>query len=201
MWLCIDDLTRKYEVNMLAKQTEAEFVQAAAHGDAEAYEQLVRKYRNRLLTAVIQVVRQEVEAEDIVQDAFLAAYTNLLSFRRECSFYTWTYRIAMNLASDRRRRTRPVYSLDECRETTGDGLIDDGEAPDDRMLRAERLAEIQTAVANLDADQQAVLVMRAVGGFDYHTIGTVLGVKVGTVRSRLHRARTKVHTALQHEAC
>jgi RNA polymerase sigma-70 factor (ECF subfamily) len=182
---------------MLRKQTEAELVQAAARGDGEAYEQLVRKYQDRLFTTVMHMVRRRVEAEDIVQDAFLQAYANLPAFQGKCGFYTWLYRIAMNLALSRRRRARPVFSLEENREAIGEEPADRGEAPPDKMVREERLAEIQAAVANLDADQRAVLVLRAVEGFDYRTIGLVLGLNVGTVRSRLHRARMKVRSALQ----
>ena len=183
---------------MLLNQTESELVQAAARGDREAYEQLVRMYQNRLLSAVTNMVRRSVEAEDIVQDAFLQAYANLRTFEGKCGFYTWIYRIALNLVlSRRRRRTRPVFSLDESRELTGDEPTDRSESAADRMVREESLAEIQAAVANLDADQRDVLVLRAVEGFDYRTIGSVLGLNVGTVRSRLHRARMNVRCALE----
>jgi len=182
---------------MQLDQTEPELVQAAARGDREAYGYLVRKYQERLLAAVMQMVRQRVEAEDIVQDTFLQAYANLRKFEGKCAFYTWIYRIAMNLVLSRRRRARPVLSLDENSGVLADEPTDRSGSPADRIVREENLSEIRMAVANLDEDQRAVLVLRAVEGFDYRTIGSLLGLNVGTVRSRLHRARMSIRCALQ----
>jgi RNA polymerase sigma-70 factor (ECF subfamily) len=175
-------------------------IEAVLGGNREAYGQLVAKYQPRLLRVVTQMVRHHAEAEDLVQEAFLQAYTHLNTFQQKSSFFTWLYRIAVNLVISQRRRKRPAVSLDALRDVAGEEPADRHELPADRLLRLERSTALRAALAKLDADHQDVLVLRAVQGFEYREIGTLLGLKMGTVRSRLHRARLSLRLSLEAAA-
>jgi RNA polymerase sigma-70 factor (ECF subfamily) len=174
--------------------SDSELIDATLRGDRDAYGHLVRRYQDRLFNSMVHTVRCQAEAEDIVQEAFVRAYTKLGTFQGNSSFLTWLYRIAMNVAVTRRRRTHATMSLDVWARSGGPQ--DRSEQPCEELDRRERMAQIQAALAKLDQDQRAVLVLRAIDGWDYQTIAQVLGVNIGTVRSRLHRARRKLRQYL-----
>jgi RNA polymerase sigma-70 factor (ECF subfamily) len=176
---------------------DKELIDATLAGKREAFGQLVQRYQDRLFHSMLQIVRSHEAAEDTVQEAFLRAYKGLGSFQRQSSFYTWLYRIALNLVLTQRRRVRPERPLDGAWEDPSGEPSDLGQQPGDRLVRQERMAQIQDALAKLDQDQRAVLVLRAIEGYDYQTIARVLGLSVGTVRSRLHRARARVRDYLE----
>ena len=160
-------------------------------GDTEAFGLLVRKYQDRLCHSLRQVLGSTHDVEDVVQQAFVQAFVKLETFQRSSSFYTWIYHIAMNTALTLRRRTavRAVRIVD------ADGQVrdvaDPGPAPDGRLDQQERAAQVQAALATLAEEQRAVLVLREIDGLDYEAIGEVLAIPVGTVRSRLFRARAQ----------
>lgn len=176
---------------------EVQLIEQALEGDSAAFGQLVRCYQDRLFTSIVHVVGQREEAEDIVQDAFVQALLKLSSFRRDSSFYTWLYRIAFNAAVDRRRTARPEVSIDQAPSGTRADPTDPSDPPTEQMLRTERAAQIQTALSRLSEEFRAVLVLREIDGFDYEAISRVLDVSVGTVRSRLHRARALLREQLR----
>ncbi len=175
---------------------ETELIEQALAGDSSAFGQLVRRYQDRLFTSVVHVVGQREEAEDIVQDAFVQAFLKLNSFRRRSSFYTWLYRIAFNQAFNRRRRARPEISIDQTPSGVRTELADSADAPTEQILRRERAEQIRRALDGLDEEYRSVLVLREIDGFDYAAIAQVLDIKVGTVRSRLHRARALMRDQL-----
>ena len=175
---------------------EGDLVQNAIRGTSEAFGRLVVMYQDRLFTSIIHIVRSHCDAEDIVQDAFVQAYVKLGTFRGGSAFYTWLYRIAINLAISRTRRRRRRLSVEETQEITGHEPPDPGGSPTERLMRAEDAAAIQQALDSLSEDHRAILVMRGVEGFDYETIAKVLGLNPGTVRSRLHRARAQLKRQL-----
>ncbi len=177
---------------------DQQLIEQALHGDTAAYGQLVRRYQDRLFTSLMHVVSSREEAEDVVQEAFVQAMLKLSSFRQDSSFYTWLYRIAVNTALYRQRRRRQEPSVDAVRELPGHELPDPGVDPSDRLMREERATEIQRALSRLAEEYRLVLVMRDVDGFDYQSIARILDVSVGTVRSRLHRARSFMREQLQH---
>jgi RNA polymerase sigma-70 factor (ECF subfamily) len=168
---------------------DAPLIQATLRGDSQAYGQLVEKYQDRLLTALVHVCSSRHEAEDALQDAFVQAYLKLSSFAGGSAFYTWLYRIAFNTAISRRRRRREESSVEQTRELTGEEPQDDGERVDENLLRQERAVQVQKALAKLSDEHRVILVLREVEGCDYEQIAGVLDLPVGTVRSRLHRAR------------
>jgi RNA polymerase sigma-70 factor (ECF subfamily) len=168
---------------------DAPLIQATLRGDSHAYGKLVQKYQDRLLTALVHVCSSRHEAEDALQDAFVQAYLKLASFAGGSAFYTWLYRIAFNTAISRRRRRRDESSVEQNRELTGDEPQDDGEGVDENLLRQERAVQVQKALAKLSDEHRSILVLREVEGCDYDHIADILDLPVGTVRSRLHRAR------------
>ncbi len=161
-------------------------------GDAEAFGALVRRYQDRLYTSMIHVLGNEEDARDIVQDAFVQALSKLDSFARKSSFYTWIYRIAFNLAVNRRKRESRE------REILGDNATHENRSPsaDHEVERRENIQQVQRALALLDEPFRAVLVLREIEQLDYRTIAEILEIEVGTVRSRLHRARVMLRDTL-----
>jgi RNA polymerase sigma-70 factor (ECF subfamily) len=173
-------------------QDDAQLILATRRGEPAAFGQLVRKYQDRLFTALVHVCGGREEAEDTAQDAFVQAYLKLASFEGQSSFYTWLYRIAFNTAISRRRRMRPDVSIDRGRELTGHEPADGSEGAEELLLRQERATMVQQALNQLNAEHRAILVLREMEGCDYDAIAEILELPVGTVRSRLHRARLQL---------
>jgi RNA polymerase sigma-70 factor (ECF subfamily) len=177
-------------------QDDSQLIQAACRGDSIAFGLLVRKYQDRLCTALLHVCGSHDEAEDAAQDAFVQAYLKLTTFAGGSAFYTWLYRIAMNRAISRRRKRRDETSVERTREATGLEPEDEAEQAEERLLREERAGQVQRALAQLSTEHRAILVLREVEGCDYDAIAAILELPVGTVRSRLHRARLQLKEQL-----
>lgn len=161
-------------------------------GEQEAFGQLIHKYQPRLYNAMVHFLRNHAEAEDVVQDAFVLALTKLESFKGNSQFYTWLYRIAHNAAISKLRKKRPTMSLDHGtsdEQSPGFAVPDDGERPGERMEKDEQIQSLMDAVARLSDEHRSILILREMEGMDYEAIAGVLQLPVGTVRSRLHRAR------------
>jgi RNA polymerase sigma-70 factor (ECF subfamily) len=178
-----------------------ELVSRAQQGDQEAFGDLVRSYQDRLFSSLLRVVGSRMDAEDLVQEAFVQAYLNLASFRGHCSFYTWLYRIALNLAYSSARRRQVRKALERTREVSEEIPSDSTASPSERMERAEESERIRRALSALSEEHRVLLVLRGVEGFDYQTIAEVMHLNPGTVRSRLHRARAHFRENLQREDC
>jgi len=176
---------------------DAELVHDARQGNRAAFGQLVLKYQDRLFNAVAYVAGNRQEAEDVVQEAFVQAYVKLSSFGGDSQFFTWLYRIAFNAAVSRRRKKREIASVDTAREVKGDEPLDISEGAGERMLREERAAAIRAGLASLSEEHRAILVLREMEGHDYDAISQILDLPVGTVRSRLHRARLQMREILE----
>ena len=175
---------------------ETELIAATLAGDATAFERLVLRHQDRLFNSVMHVVRAREEAEDVVQDAFIQAYVKLASFQQASSFFTWVYRIAFNTAISRKRKRREETLVDARREQAGIEPTDRGESSDDRVLRDERAEQLHAAMDRLTEDHRAILVLREIEGCDYDAIAEILELPVGTVRSRIHRARMQLREHL-----
>jgi RNA polymerase sigma-70 factor (ECF subfamily) len=173
-----------------------ELIASALRGDSVAFDALVRKYQDRLLSAVIHVSGSRVEAEDVVQEAFVQAYLKLSSFAGGSSFYTWLYRIAFNGAISRRRKRRSSAVLEQTRDLAAHEPADNNEPVGDRLLRHERAIQVRQALAELPDEFRVVLVLREMEGCDYESIARILELPIGTVRSRLHRARLQLKEQL-----
>jgi RNA polymerase sigma-70 factor (ECF subfamily) len=175
---------------------ESHLIDESLHGDSSAFGELVRIHQDRLYNAVANFIGDRTEAEDVVQEAFVQAYLKLASFKRNAAFYTWLYRIAFNTAVSRKRRKRVETSVDQTRENTGSEPIDAGDTPGDRMMRDEQATQVHAALDLLSDEHRAILVLREMDELDYDTIAEILEINIGTVRSRLHRARAQMREKL-----
>jgi RNA polymerase sigma-70 factor, ECF subfamily len=176
---------------------DAQLIDEALAGRSVAFGRLVTKYQDRLYNALVHVVGSAEEAHDVVQDAFVQAFLKLDSFHRSAAFYTWLYRIAFNLAVSRFRKTRPTISVERARELSGEEIAGRDPAPTERLERQERATQVQAALAALDENHRAVLVLREIDGCCYESIAEILDLPIGTVRSRLHRARMELRELLK----
>jgi RNA polymerase sigma-70 factor (ECF subfamily) len=182
-------------------------VTRAAKGDHEAFRVLVERYQDRAYGLALRVMRDEEQAKDVLQDAFLKAYRSLDRFEGRSSFYTWFYRVVMNLCIDAKRR-QPAGRMVEWDETharetpvgTGLDAVDpvrqQGEGPAGDLERAELRETLQRAIEKLPDDARQTLVLREVDGLTYSEIAKLLGIPKGTVMSRLHHARRRLRALL-----
>ena len=184
----------------------------AQHGDRGAYGQIVLLYQDRLYNAVLRLVGDREEARELTQEAFTRGLMKLDSFRGDASPYTWLFRIAVNLAISQLRKVQRarVFSLDRP-GPNGNGRFDSdqaggfadrvagdpADAPAERAERRERDEAVLAALGRLDAEYRAVLVMRDIEGFDYQQMADILGLPLGTLKSRLFRARLALRDELR----
>jgi RNA polymerase sigma-70 factor (ECF subfamily) len=168
-------------------------------GRPEAFGVLVRKYQDRLFNTIVHLLGSREDAQDAVQDAFVRAFQKLPSFQGDSAFYTWLYRIAVNGAlSLRRSDRRPRVSLDQVRETSGHEPVDgsNDSDPTHNLERSERQQLVWDGLRQLSAEHRTVLVLRDIDGHPYEAISEILDCPVGTVRSRLFRARMELRARL-----
>jgi RNA polymerase sigma-70 factor (ECF subfamily) len=184
---------------MTSGRDERTLIEACRAGETEAFGTLVQMYQDRLFPPLLRLTGCADDAADILQDAFLKAFQKLDDFHGESSFYTWVYRIAVNLAlSDKRRNRRAPSSL----TGTGDSaFLDPSDDPDRTdpaapLELAERETIIQAALLELAPEFRAVVVLKDVDGLRYEQIAAILEIPIGTVRSRLHRAREELRNRL-----
>lgn len=176
---------------------DAQLIEATRAGDSEAFGRLVQRHQDRLYNSLFRVLGSAEDARDVVQDAFVQAYLKLETFRGAAAFYTWLYRIAFNLAMSHARKRRPTTSLEQARESFGREPVDGQPGPDAHMVRRERVQLVHAALAALSAESRQVLVLRELEGCRYDQIAEILELPVGTVRSRLFRAREQLREQLE----
>ena len=196
---------------------ELELLKKAKDGDRGAYGKLVAIYQDRLYNAILRIVGDHDDARELAQETFTRGLDKLDGFRGEASPYTWLFRIATNLAISRLRKVQRhrTFSLDRPGGDSGHGHSGNGgnnddqasslmnrmasteSTPADEMLRRERNQQVLAALGRLDAEYRAVLVMRDIEGFDYQQMADVLGLPLGTLKSRLFRARLALRDELK----
>lgn len=178
---------------------DTRLVQAALGGDKDAFGCLVGRYQDRVFNTLVRVLGCRDDAKDVVQDAFVQAFVKLDTFRGDAKFYTWLYRIALNLAlSQRRRRRRPTESLDAAKEFAGEEPVAQQPTAAEDLIQRERATLLQQALLKLNDGHRQILVLRELESCSYETIAEILQMPVGTVRSRLFRARIQLKEQLQH---
>jgi RNA polymerase sigma-70 factor (ECF subfamily) len=171
-----------------------QWIRAAQAGDKEAFTRLVRSYKDYLVRTAYTIVRDRGEAEDVVQEAFVKAFLSLTGLKDERAFPTWIATITTRLALDSIRRRRPDVSLSVSEAVP---YRDRGAAP---ASAAELRMDLAAALAKLSPEHRAVIALREIQGFDYREIADILGIPIGTVRSRLHTARMQLRNLLSsHE--
>jgi RNA polymerase sigma-70 factor (ECF subfamily) len=190
------------EAQQESRGEDTQMLRAVLAGDPTAYRGLVEKYQNRVYGMVYGMLRNREDARDVTQDAFVKAYNNLGSFRLESSFYTWLYRIAMNLAIDlaRKQKRRKTSSFEDevgtRDETGGIDEIHHQDNPRRALERKELYARIMEALDKLPDDQRQVVLLRELEGLSYKEIAEVMDIPEGTVMSRLFYARRKLQQLL-----
>jgi len=195
----------KGKPNMDQQAQDRALVEAVLAGDPSAYRGLVERYQRRVYALVCGMVRDKEDARDITQEAFVKAYNNLNRFRLESSFYTWLYRIAMNLSIDhiRKFKKRRHSEFDEGIASYGaDGELHSGHDLGNASRELERKqlhGKILDALDKLSPDHKQIILLREVEGFSYKEIADALEVAEGTVMSRLFYARRKLQAALKSE--
>jgi RNA polymerase sigma-70 factor, ECF subfamily len=180
---------------------DVELVRLAQQGDRRAFEALVVKYQRRIARHVARYVKRAADVEDVVQDTFIRAYRGLASFRGDSGFYSWLYRIATNVAlNSLTRNASPVLLDDEALEEQAEAFepgVSDSENPE-RSLMARQIAEaVERAVARLRPDLSEPLMLYEVEGKSYADIAVMLGIPIGTVRTRIFRAREFIAKRLE----
>lgn len=176
-------------------------VQRAQKGDKTAFDLLVRKYQHRIAAVVSRFVRDYAECQDVVQDSFIKAYKSLPGFRGESQFYTWMYRIAVNtaknhLASQKRRPSGSV-DLEDAEHIEGGIYMQDNDTPEHELLREELAQVVSKALAQLPEEIRQAITLREMEGLSYEEIAEVMNSPVGTVRSRIFRAREAIDARLR----
>jgi RNA polymerase sigma-70 factor, ECF subfamily len=191
---------------------EAALLLKARAGDRSAYGQIVALYQDRLFNALLRMVGEIEEARELTQETFTRGLEKIETFRGEASPYTWLFRIAMNLAISNLRRSQRarIFSLDGASHD-GNGMSPHGhqastlmdrvasardESPPQAVERAERQQMVLNALGRIDGEYRAVLIMRDVEGFDYQQMAEVLKLPLGTLKSRLFRARLALRDEL-----
>lgn len=188
-----------------ADVSELELVQQAQGGDTAAFDELVSRFRTRVYGMIYNMVHSEQDAWDLAQDSFLKAWKSIARFRGQSSFYTWIYRIVMNVTIDWLRKKQVKGSAAEFDDTIQAKEIDPasrtaphpGALPHERMQHEEVRARIEAAIAQLSPEHRAVILMKEIDGMQYHEIAESLGCSIGTVMSRLFYARKKLQNLLR----
>ena len=179
-------------------------VERVQRGDKQAFDLLVLKYQHRIIKLVSRYIRDPSDAMDVAQDAFLKAYRALPNFRGESAFYTWLYRIAINTAknylvmqSRHLLETEVIPENEEGEQFELESTLKEYSTPENMVLTDEIQATIVAAIDDLPDDLRTAILLREVEGLSYEEIANVMGCPVGTVRSRIFRARESVDSRLK----
>jgi RNA polymerase sigma-70 factor (ECF subfamily) len=182
---------------------DAALIERCRAGDVAAFEPLVEKYRQRVWRLAYNTLRDREEAWDVAQEAFIRAYQALPSFRGQSAFYTWLYRIVMNVAADKARSRGAqgrAFGTERVPEEDWERVLPDqnpgDEAPDAAAARREQRAKIMRALDTLSEDHRKIIMLSDLEGLSYREIADTLAIPMGTVMSRLHNARKRLRDAL-----
>lgn len=184
------------------QHTDRQLVARVQRGDRRAFDLLVVKYQHRILSLVGRFVGDFAEAQDVTQEAFIKAYRALPKFRGESAFYTWMYRIAVNTAKNHlvsRGRKTPTHDIDpEDAEFLGDhAAMRDIESPDGLLQRDQLRQVVFSAIEELPEDLRMAITLREIDGLSYEEIAEAMDCPIGTVRSRIFRAREAIDKKME----
>jgi RNA polymerase sigma-70 factor (ECF subfamily) len=186
----------------VASVTDQQLVERVQNGDNKAFDLLVRKYQHKVVSLVSRYVNDHAEALDISQEAFIKAWRALPNFRGDSQFYTWIYRIAVNtaknyLVSRGRRPTAYASDVDDQEDQMLQGKMKDVDTPEALALTDEIRDTVLAAIDALPEDLRTAIVLREIEGMSYDEIADVMECPIGTVRSRLFRAREAIDTQIK----
>jgi RNA polymerase sigma-70 factor (ECF subfamily) len=185
-------------ITMTEREKDQNLVQRVQRGDKVAFEMLFTKYQRRVSRLVARFVRSEAEVEDIVQESFIKAYRALASFRGDSAFYTWLYRIAVNTAKNHlvSASKRPI-SLSQFEKNDDDDFqedifMSDAATPESELITKQIAETVNKSMNELPADLREAIMLREIEGMSYEDIADAMGCPIGTVRSRIFRAREAI---------
>jgi RNA polymerase sigma-70 factor (ECF subfamily) len=187
---------------MSSSPTDQQLVARAREGDQRAFELLVRKYQHKVLKLIMRYVRDMDEAMDLTQETFVKAWKSLGSFRGDSAFYTWIYRIAVNtaknhLVSAQRQPYTVDLDADETDQYAAEPGLTDTDTPEGEALGGELHRVVMQAIHDLPEDLRTAITLRELEGLSYEEIAEVMGCPIGTVRSRIFRAREAIDKRLK----
>lgn len=187
--------------NKYSEQLDEDLVRRVQRGDKSAFDFLVIKYQHKIIQLVNRYVKDPSEAQDVAQEAFIKAYRALGSFRGEATFYTWLYRIAINTAKNyllSRARRNASYQVDiqEAEALENAPQLQGLETPERLLLNQEIIDVISAAIDELPEEMRTAIILREFDGMSYEEIAEAMDCPVGTVRSRIFRAREAIDTKL-----
>ena len=186
----------------MAKDTDKELVRRVKKGDRHAFELLFSRYQHKILNLISRYLRDREDVEDVAQETFIKAFRALPRFRGESAFYTWLYRIAINTAKNHlvARSRRPPgtdIDVDDAEYMDGTEALRESESPESAFARDELSAEIDLAISQLPEDLRSAVTLREFDGLTYEQIAEIMDCPVGTVRSRIFRAREAIDARIQ----
>ncbi len=185
------------------REVDQQLVERAQRGDKHAFELLVSKYQRRLGRLISRFVRNAAEAEDVTQDAFIKAYRALPAFRGESAFYTWLYRIGINTAKNylvaqgRRMPTSTAFDAEEAEDFEDAALLHEVATPENELMSKQVVEVVNASLQELPDDLRTALTLREIEGLSYEEIAVVMDCPIGTVRSRIFRAREAIAANLR----
>jgi len=185
------------ELDMTIVETDQQLVARVQKGDPRAFDLLVLKYQHRIFGLIGRYVRDVDEVQDVAQEAFIKAYKALPGFRGESAFYTWLYRIAINtaknyLVSRARRPPGTDVEIEDAEYYEGSSGLHEIENPENALFGAELKAVVDDAIGTLPEDLRTAITLREFDGLSYEAIADIMDCPVGTVRSRIFRAREAI---------
>jgi RNA polymerase sigma-70 factor (ECF subfamily) len=183
-------------------ELDLELVKRVQRGDKTAFDLLVRKYQHRIGAVIGRFVSDHAEAQDIAQESFIRAYRAIGNFRGDSQFYTWLYRIAVNTAKNhlvamKRRPPTSDVEAEDAEHFSGAGRMHDHDTPEHELLREEIAREVSETVAALPAELRQAITLREMDGLSYEEIAETMDCPIGTVRSRIFRAREAIDARLR----
>ncbi|MDZ3824764.1 MAG: RNA polymerase sigma factor RpoE [Pseudoxanthomonas sp.] len=182
---------------MSERDVDQQLVERVQRGDMAAFDLLVRKYQHRILAVINRYLNDFAEAQDVAQETFLRAYRALGNFRGDSAFYTWVYKIAVNTAKNHlvaqgRRPPTDDVAVDDAMHFNGESQLKDRATPENELLRQEIERNVTAAVDELPEELRTAITLREVDGLSYEEIAEVMSCPIGTVRSRIFRAREAI---------
>ena len=188
---------------MSDRQTDADLVARVQQGDKQAFDLLVLKYQRKIQRLLSRMIRDQSDIDDVMQEAFIKAYRALPQFRGDSAFYTWLYRIAINTArnwmsSQGRRPSAPGLNQAEDGETFNEiDNLTDNNTPESALASQEIASTVNSVIEQLPSELQTAIVLREIDGLSYEEIAQMMNCPIGTVRSRIFRAREAIATKLR----
>ena len=189
---------------MTAAETDQQLVARVQKGDSRAFDLLVLKYQHKIFSLIGRYVHDADEVQDVAQEAFIKAYRALPKFRGDSQFYTWLYRIAVNTAKNHlvSRSRRPPGSdveVEDAEYYEGGAALRDIETPESALFGAELKAVVEAAIRDLPDDLRSAVTLREFDGLSYEDIAEIMDCPVGTVRSRIFRAREAIDLKVKEQ--